>query len=240
MTYRPTIAALAATLALGVACKRDRNNDREPIVARTAVEGTGESLVTVQQIRQALIDDPTLSPAARSVVVALDSEGIVTLRGPVASEPERALVERHAALIVGENRVRTDLSVAVVAPPMASAEPQPQAQPSPPLAEPAPPMPANPGMAAPSGGATPDLGPGTGDRGITGDASMAAPGVVVPLPGTTGTPTGTQPGAAGNVPGTTAPSPSSPGSVMPTPSPGTTPTPTTQPPTSSPSGTRNP
>lgn len=68
-------------------------------------------LETTKKIRQALVDDGSLSTSAKNVKVVTQG-GAVTLRGPVASEKERATVVATAQKIAGANRVTNQLEVA--------------------------------------------------------------------------------------------------------------------------------
>ncbi len=63
------------------------------------------------KIRQALVDDGSLSTSAKNIKV-VTAGGAVTLRGPVASEKERAMVVATAQKIAGAGRVTSQLEVA--------------------------------------------------------------------------------------------------------------------------------
>lgn len=74
-------------------------------------QGTSEADVTVtQQIRQALMDDETLSMTDKNVKV-ITREGNVTLRGPVTGTIERARIEGIAQRIAGTGKVMNQLEV---------------------------------------------------------------------------------------------------------------------------------
>jgi hyperosmotically inducible protein len=67
-------------------------------------------LSVTQQIRKALIADGSLSVEAQNVKV-ITSSGVVTLRGPVKSEAERAAVVAKARDLAGKNRVDDRIDV---------------------------------------------------------------------------------------------------------------------------------
>ncbi len=68
-------------------------------------------LEMTQRIRQDLVADNSLSNDAKNVKV-ITSDGVVTLRGPVKSEAERAAVETKARRAAGSDRIEDELDVA--------------------------------------------------------------------------------------------------------------------------------
>lgn len=64
-----------------------------------------------QKIRQALMDDSSLSTYAHNVKV-VSQEGNVTLKGPVRSEQEKQSIESKAKAIAGSARVINEMTVA--------------------------------------------------------------------------------------------------------------------------------
>jgi hyperosmotically inducible protein len=68
-------------------------------------------LETTQQIRKAIMADDSLSNDAKNVKI-ITSGGIVTLRGPVRSETERANIELKARKAAGTERVVDELEIA--------------------------------------------------------------------------------------------------------------------------------
>lgn len=64
-----------------------------------------------RQIRKALIADKNLSTYAHNVKI-IASNGSVTLRGPVRSEGEKAVVEAKAKGVTGVGDVKNELTVA--------------------------------------------------------------------------------------------------------------------------------
>jgi len=63
-----------------------------------------------QQIRQALMADPDLSANAQNIKI-ITINGVVTLRGPVASPQEKALIVQKLNGIQGITRVENLLEV---------------------------------------------------------------------------------------------------------------------------------
>jgi osmotically-inducible protein OsmY len=65
---------------------------------------------TTAEIRKAIVGDDTLSVNAHNVkIITLD--GMVTLRGPVNSNAEKATVEKLAKNVAGEAKVDNQLDV---------------------------------------------------------------------------------------------------------------------------------
>jgi hyperosmotically inducible periplasmic protein len=67
-------------------------------------------LAITQQIRKALVADGSLSVEAQNLKV-ITANGVVTLRGPVKSEAERAAVVARARELTGHNRVDDQIEV---------------------------------------------------------------------------------------------------------------------------------
>jgi hyperosmotically inducible periplasmic protein len=64
-----------------------------------------------QNIRKALTSDDSLSTNAKNIKI-ISNEGVVTLRGPVNSEKEKAAIEAKAKQIAGVKNVDNQLEVA--------------------------------------------------------------------------------------------------------------------------------
>lgn len=64
-----------------------------------------------RQIRKALVSDKSLSTYAHNVKI-IATNGLVTLRGPVRSEDEKAAIEAKAKAIAGVTDVRNELTIA--------------------------------------------------------------------------------------------------------------------------------
>jgi len=67
-------------------------------------------LGTTQAIRRDLVADKRLSTNGQNVKI-ITKDGVVTLRGPVASEAERALIVAQAVKTAGRDRVRDQLDI---------------------------------------------------------------------------------------------------------------------------------
>jgi DNA polymerase-3 subunit gamma/tau len=243
---RGFITIWIATAAVLGGCERDRPRSSEaesaPLVlpkaeAAAEVAEPTPALGTASRIQDRLLADPLLSPAARRVTIIVEN-GIVTLRGQVATEQERSRVDRIATDVAGNAMVRDELEVMSTSErtvvtggperePMTTGEREPRSSGE---REPAstPPMATTPSgdtrvpmpyapivIVVPSGGGPATvLPPGTV---LPGDAPVSpAPGATsgtVPStarPGLTapGEPAQQAPGTPGTVPGTTAPAPS--------------------------------
>jgi osmotically-inducible protein OsmY len=64
-----------------------------------------------QKIRRAINDDKSLSTYAHNVKI-ISQDGMVTLKGPVRTDDERASIEAKATGIAGSGKVTNELSVA--------------------------------------------------------------------------------------------------------------------------------
>jgi hyperosmotically inducible periplasmic protein len=64
-----------------------------------------------RQIRKALVSDKSLSTYAHNVKIVA-TNGLVTLRGPVRSEEEKAAIESKAKAVAGVTDVRNELTIA--------------------------------------------------------------------------------------------------------------------------------
>lgn len=63
-----------------------------------------------QQIRQAVMNDKSLSTYAHNVKI-ISQNGVVTLKGPVRTDGEKRAIEAMAAQIVGQDKVTSQLEV---------------------------------------------------------------------------------------------------------------------------------
>jgi osmotically-inducible protein OsmY len=121
-----SILGIATALALA-ACDRPVNVARAP---QPAADNTGinerdrgatttpmdqsnseRDLTATSEIRQAITDDDSLSINAQNVKVVTNA-GVVVLRGPVASEQERATIVAIAQRAPGVVRVDDQLEIA--------------------------------------------------------------------------------------------------------------------------------
>lgn len=75
-------------------------------------QGTSDAdMGTTQAIRKDLMADKNLSLNGQNVKI-ITKDGVVTLRGPVASEAERGLIVAQAKKTAGMDRVRDQLEIA--------------------------------------------------------------------------------------------------------------------------------
>ena len=72
---------------------------------------TEEDIEITQKIRQAVVNDESLSINAQNVkIITIDR--VVTLKGPVESEEEKMAIEEKAAQIAGKENVRNEIDIA--------------------------------------------------------------------------------------------------------------------------------
>lgn len=72
---------------------------------------TEEDIEITQKIRQAVVNDESLSINAQNVkIITIDR--VVTLKGPVESEEEKMAIEEKAAEIAGKENVRNEIDIA--------------------------------------------------------------------------------------------------------------------------------
>ena len=64
-----------------------------------------------QKIRQAVVDDKSLSTYAHNVKI-ITVDGMVTLKGPVRSEDEKRIIQEKAGQIVGKNKIKSEIEIA--------------------------------------------------------------------------------------------------------------------------------
>jgi len=88
--------------------KRDTSPDK--ITADQQGQSKEERELT-QKIRQAVMDDKSLSAYAHNVKI-ITVNGMVTLRGPVRSEDEKRAIEEKAGQIVGKDKIKSEIEIA--------------------------------------------------------------------------------------------------------------------------------
>ena len=72
---------------------------------------TEEDIEITQKIRQAVVNDESLSINAQNVkIITIDR--VVTLKGPVKSKEEKMVIEEKAAQIIGKENVRNEIEIA--------------------------------------------------------------------------------------------------------------------------------
>jgi len=88
---------------------RDRGG--EPVTPMDQSNNEADLAVT-QSIRQAIVANDSLSIAAKNIKIITTVGGLVTLRGPVMNESERAQIEATAKQVAGVTQVNNQLEVA--------------------------------------------------------------------------------------------------------------------------------
>ena len=126
-----TLIVLLFSTLLVVACSKNRSDNKQ--VSQTAVEpdNSGRNVrdrddqnkttadqsekeadrTITQNIRRAVTADDSLSTNAKNVKI-ITNNGMVTLRGPVKSEKEKAEIEAKAKQVAGVKSVDNQLEVA--------------------------------------------------------------------------------------------------------------------------------
>jgi len=72
---------------------------------------TKEDREITQKIRQAVVDDKSLSTYAHNVKI-ITVDGMVTLKGPVRSEDEKRTIQEKAGQIAGKNKIKSEIEIA--------------------------------------------------------------------------------------------------------------------------------
>ncbi|MBL8013096.1 MAG: BON domain-containing protein [Candidatus Omnitrophica bacterium] len=88
-------------------------NERDRAPAELTADDQGQSstdLDTTKRIRQAVVDDKSLSMNGHNVKI-ITKDGQVTLKGPVTNEQEKNAIAEIAASIAGVDKVRNELDV---------------------------------------------------------------------------------------------------------------------------------
>ena len=87
--------------------------DREGNTVTPLDQSNEEADVEItRQIRQAIRDDDSMSQKALNAKI-ITQDGVVTLRGPVDSQAEKAAIEQKANSVVGVARVQNELETVV-------------------------------------------------------------------------------------------------------------------------------
>jgi osmotically-inducible protein OsmY len=109
-------ALLAPAFSAGAQTAPDNTKTNKQDRAKSAAtadqqkENAGDRQIT-QKIRQALMDDKSLSTYAHNVKV-IAQDGQVTLKGPVRSESEKKTIEAKAIDVAGAGHVTNQISIA--------------------------------------------------------------------------------------------------------------------------------
>ena len=72
---------------------------------------TKEDREITQKIRQAVVDDKSLSTYAHNVKI-ITVDGMVTLKGPVRSEDEKRTIQEKAGQIAGNDKITSEIEIA--------------------------------------------------------------------------------------------------------------------------------
>lgn len=91
----------------------DRNKrDRDGATKTPLDQSDASSDVKITAaIRRSIMDDKSMSVDAQNCKIIADKSGVVTLRGPVASQAEKDSIEAKAKAVAGVNRVDNQLEV---------------------------------------------------------------------------------------------------------------------------------
>jgi osmotically-inducible protein OsmY len=125
-----SIAVLLLSIALVIGCSKNRSEDKQVSQNSTEPDNSGRNVrdrddqtktsgdqseneadrTITQNIRQAVTADDSLSTNAKNVKI-ITNDGVVTLRGPVKTEKEKAQIESKAKQVVGVKRVDNQLEI---------------------------------------------------------------------------------------------------------------------------------
>jgi hyperosmotically inducible protein len=107
------LAAPASYLRAGVqeTAPDDTRANQEPGKTADQQKENTSDRELARQIRKALVSDKSLSTYAHNVKI-IATNGLVTLRGPVRSEDEKAAIEAKAKAVAGVADVRNELTIA--------------------------------------------------------------------------------------------------------------------------------
>jgi hyperosmotically inducible periplasmic protein len=87
-----------------------RDRDMDALTPGDQGESDADRSITVA-VRRAVVADDDLTVTAKNVKI-ITRDGVVTLRGPVRSDAERAVIEGHARAAVGVKQIDNQLEVA--------------------------------------------------------------------------------------------------------------------------------
>jgi osmotically-inducible protein OsmY len=90
--------------------KNERDTRAGVVTAQDQAKGSDADVDVTRRIRQELVNDDSLSTNAKNVKI-ITLGGVVTLRGPVASETERMKVATAAKKASGVKRVENKLEI---------------------------------------------------------------------------------------------------------------------------------
>ncbi len=87
----------------------ERDRSTTEATADQQKENRGDRDIT-RDIRRSIVQDKSLSSYAHNVKI-ISQNGMVTLKGPVRSEEDKAAIESKAAAIVGKDKVISQLEI---------------------------------------------------------------------------------------------------------------------------------
>lgn len=90
--------------------KNVRDSDGNTLTPLDQSTAASDESIT-RDVRQSIVSDKAMSIGAHNVKV-ITRDGVVTLRGPVATDDEKATIERKARDVAGVARVDNQLDVA--------------------------------------------------------------------------------------------------------------------------------
>lgn len=114
------IAALLTASGVAFGQQSDRDNSRVNKRDRRSTEVTADQqgqsksdIELTQKIRRAIRDDKALSMDAKNIKI-ITNRGMVTLKGPVRSEREKAAIQAKAAALAGDKNIKNQIDVNAV------------------------------------------------------------------------------------------------------------------------------
>ena len=106
------VAIPGACLAQQADNTKINERDRAPDAVTAGQQSeTKEDRAMTQSIRQAILNDKSLSINAQNVKV-ITKGGMVTLKGPVRSEEEKATIEAIAGRVAGKDKITSEIGIA--------------------------------------------------------------------------------------------------------------------------------
>ncbi len=105
----PVLASSAPPVAPDNSKMNQRDTNSDELTA--AQQGNTQSDVEIsRKLRKELVKDKRLSVYAHNVKI-ITQDGVITLKGPVRTEAEKALIEARAGKIVGCRHVENEMDV---------------------------------------------------------------------------------------------------------------------------------
>jgi hyperosmotically inducible periplasmic protein len=91
----------------------ERNKGDQSADVRTPMDqsNSADDIKVTADVRRAIMDDKSMSVNGQNCKIITDKSGVVTLRGPVASQMEKDSIEAKAKAVAGVNRVVNELEV---------------------------------------------------------------------------------------------------------------------------------